>query len=273
MNPTTNAGAGSVIALDAGHLALAACLVLVCGVASVWLRLGLERQLAIASLRTVVQLLLIGYVLRWVFGLNNVALLLVLFILMIALASHAAVDRVGRAYKGVVGDAFVTLALSGLVTTFTVTQAVIAVTPWYRPQYVVPLLGMVLGSTLTGVSLCLDQLLDTLAERRAPIEMELSLGASRWEAAREPLGDAVRKGMVPTINAMMVVGIVSLPGMMTGQILAGVDPLTAVRYQIVVMFLIAAANTLGCIGIALLAFRRLFNRKHQLEAGRIARRR
>lgn len=271
MIPPAQAHLAGIISIDARQVAVAACLVVFCGLANVWLRLGLGKTLVVASLRTVGQLLLIGYILRWVFGLSNVPLLFALLLLMIALASQAAVGRSGRRYRGIAGDAFITLALSGLVTTFTVTAAVIGVEPWYRPQYVVPFLGMVLGSALTGVSLCLDHLLETLAERRGDVEMELAHGASRWEAARGPLGAAVRRGMIPTLNSMMVVGVVALPGMMTGQILSGVDPLVAVRYQIVVMFLIAAANALGCILISLFCYRRLFNARHQLETARILR--
>src|SRR3569623_2692060 len=112
------------------------------------------------------------------------------------------------------------------------------VEPWYSPQYAIPLLGMILGNTLNGISLGLDRLGGELSGRRAPVEALLALGATRWEAARGPIRQAVRTGLIPTINAMMVVGIVSLPGMMTGQILAGADPVEAVKYQIVMMFLI-----------------------------------
>jgi putative ABC transport system permease protein len=112
-------------------------------------------------------------------------------------------------------------------------------------------------------------LLERFSEHQAIVEMELSHGATRWEAARDVVRESVRKGMIPTINAMMVVGVVSLPGMMTGQILAGNPPLQAVQYQIVVMFMLAAATSLGCIGVALLAYRRLFNARHQLQSGLI----
>jgi len=156
------------------------------------------------------------------------------------------------------------LAVSGALTTTVVTQAVIGVRPWYEPQYVIPLAGMVLGNALNGISLCLDQLLETLDERRELIETALALGATSWEAARDVLRDAVRTGMIPNINSMSVAGIVALPGMMTGQILAGSDPVQAVAYQIVVMFMIAAATSLGCMIIALLTFARMFNRSHQL---------
>lgn len=262
---------GQAIELSVLDLVIAAALVLVAGVISLTLRLRLERRLAVASLRTVVQLLIVGYVLRLVFRQDTPwAVGLVMFV-MIAAASRAAVKRSSRAYGGVTLRAFASLVFCGLLTTFTVTAVIVGVEPWYKPQYVIPLLGMILGNGLNGISLCLDQLLETLTERRADIEMELAHGASRWEAARDPLADAVRRGMIPIINSMMVVGLVSLPGMMTGQILAGAEPLDAVRYQIVVMFMIAAATALGCIGIALFTYARLFNDRHQLRAEQITR--
>lgn len=255
---------GGAIALGYVELAMATGLVVIAGLVSLGLRLGLEKKLAIGAVRTIVQLLAVGYVLRWVFGIDGPALLFVALFLMIAAASRAAVGRSKRVFPGAYAGAFVTLVLTGLVTTFTVTTLIIGVEPWYRPQYVLPLLGMLLGNGLTGISLALDTLLETLDDRAERIEMELALGATKWEAVREPLADAVRRGMIPIINAMMVVGIVSLPGMMTGQILAGADPLGAVKYQVVVMFMIAAATAMGCMMIALLAYRRLFNARHQL---------
>jgi len=256
----------TVIQLDALDLAIAALLVLVAGAVSVGLRLGLEKRLALASLRTVIQLLLIGYVLAWVFNLDNAWAVLAVMGIMIAAASRAAVQRPSRTFRGVAWRALGTLVLCGLLTTFTVTSVIIGVEPWYRPQYVIPLLGMILGNGLTGISLCLDQVLEQFSEKRNLVEMELAHGATRWEAARNVLRDSVRRGMIPIINSMMVVGIVSLPGMMTGQILSGTDPVDAVKYQIVVMFMLAAATSLGCIGVALLVYQRLFNTRHQLRA-------
>jgi putative ABC transport system permease protein len=254
-------------------LAIAASLMLIAGSVSIALRLGLERRLLWASTRTVVQLLLIGYVLGWVFDLSNVWVILAVSLLMIGAAGHAAVQRSSRTYPTILGRSFGTLVLCGLITTVTVTGVIIGAKPWYTPQYFISLLGMVLGNSLTGISLCVDALLDHLAERRDEIEMQLALGATRWEAARDAVSDSVRRGMIPIINTMMVVGIVSLPGMMTGQILAGADPLKAVKYQIVVMFMIAGATSAGCILIALLTFRRLFTNRHQLDYRAIRRRR
>lgn len=257
------------IPIDAWHLALSAIFVVAAGVLSIALSLGIAKRLAIASVRTVVQLLLLGYVLEWVFALRAPFVVLALVTAMIALASRAAVQRSTRRYRGVHGIAFGMLAVTGLTTTLGATQLVIGVEPWWRPQYLVPLLGMVLGNGLTGISLCLDDLLASLAEQRDRVEAELALGATRWEAARGPVRQAIRRGMIPMINAMTVVGIVSLPGMMTGQILEGADPLRAVRYQIVIMFMLAGATAFGCMLLALATYRRLFNARHQLRVERI----
>src|SRR5262249_2564625 len=140
---------------------------------------------------------------------------------------------------------------------------IVPVRPWYSPQHAIPLLGMILGNTLSGISLGLDRLGGELRARRTRVETLLALGATRWEAAREPIRHAVRTGMIPILNGMMVVGIVSLPGMMTGQLLAGIAPIHAVKYQIVIMFLIASGTALGVVAAVLLTYRRLFNEHHQ----------
>lgn len=260
------------IPLDALDLAIAGGLVVVAGAVSLALRLRLEAQLGLAAIRTVVQLILIGYLLEWIFDIDSAPALAGVLAVMVLAAGQAAVRRSSRTFRGAYLRGFGTLAITGLLTTFTVTGAVVRVDPWHDPQYVIPLLGMVLGNTLTGISLCLDALLESLSARRDEVEAALSLGATRWEAAREPLKAAVRRGMIPVINSMTVVGIVSLPGMMTGQILAGADPLEAVKYQIVVMFMLAASTAMACILMALAVYRRLFNERHQLLSERIRKR-
>ena len=258
---------GGVIDLSAAQLAVAAALILVAGAVSLALGLRIERRLGLAAVRTVVQLFLVGYVLRWVFGLDSAWAVGVVALFMVAMAARTAVARPAHKMHGATWRAFVSLVVSGSLTTVVVTALIVRVEPWYQPQYVIPLLGMILGNGLTGLSLCLDQLLDRFAERRDEIEMELALGASRWEAAREPLADAVRRGMIPIVNSMMIVGVVSLPGMMTGQILQGADPVVAVKYQIMVMFMIAAATSLSSMMIAWMVYRRMFNANDQMTDG------
>lgn len=264
--------AAGAVQLSYGDLALAAGLVAMAGAVSLALRLGLEKRLALAATRTAVQLFLVGFVLKWVFDIDSLAMVVALALGMAYMASRAAVARSSRRFAGVHWRVFLSLVLSGFVTTVLVTAVIVRAEPWHKAQYAVPLLGMILGNGLTGLSLCIDALLEAFSERRQEVELELALGATRWEAARGPLAEGVRRGMIPIINSMTVVGIVSLPGMMTGQILAGADPLEAVKYQIVVMFMIAAAVSMSSMAMALFVFKRLFNSRHQLEHRRIVKR-
>ncbi len=247
----------ALIELGPVELAVATLLVVAAGAVSVALKLGIGRRLAIASVRTVVQLGLLGLVLEYVFRVERAGLVVLMVLAMTLFAAREAVSRSARGYPLIAVDAWFAIVASSLLVGGVVTQAVVGVTPWYAPQYVIPLVGMILGNSLTGISLCLDRFLEHLSARRAEIELRLAFGACRSEALGEALRAAVRTGMIPIVNAMAAAGIVSLPGMMTGQILAGSPPLQAVAYQIVVMFMIAAAVASGSMIVVLLAGRRL----------------
>ncbi len=250
-------------------IAVAAALVLVNGAISVALRLGLEGRLALAAVRTIAQLVLVGYVLAWVFAVRDWPVVLAIMAVMTLLAGRAAAGRGAWRYRGLSLDALASVWGSAWLVTAIGLLLVIRAHPWWEPQYAIPILGMILGNTLTGVSLGLERITQELSTRRDQIDTLLALGATRWEAFRIPAQQAVRAGMMPVINAMSVVGIVSLPGMMTGQVLAGQPPDDAVRYQIVVMFLIAAASGLGTVSAVLLVYRRMFSRGHAFLHGRL----
>jgi putative ABC transport system permease protein len=250
-------------------LALAAALILVNGVISILLKLGLTRRLLWASVRTVVQLLLVGHILGWVFHFDRWYIVIALMILMTLIAGLAASRRGGRTYRGMRIDGMLSIWLSSWLVTMAALFVIIRIRPWYEPQYAIPILGMILGNTLTGVSLGLERMTEELATRRDQVDLLLCLGATRWEAARLPALQAMRAGMIPTLNAMSVVGVVSLPGMMTGQVLAGQSPLQAVRYQIVIMFLIATASALGATLAVLACYWRLFSPEHRFRAERL----
>ena len=255
------------IELTNWQVGLAALMIVVSAAASIALRLGLERSLAIASVRTVAQLILIGLVLEWVFGADRWYVVLLLALVMTITAGVAAANRVERKYARLHWDAILAVWTSSWLTTAYVLLVVLGRgATWYEPQYLAPLLGMVLGNSLNGISLGVTALTESLYTRRGEVETLLALGATRWEAARAAIQHAVRTGMIPIINAMMIVGIVSLPGMMTGQLLSGAAPMDAVKYQIVVMFMIAAATAMGTVGAVLLSYRRLFNADHQFVA-------
>lgn len=255
--------------LSSVQVALAAGLILINGALSALLQLGLGRRLLVAALCTVVQLLLIGLVLQGIFTLNRWEPVLAIMLLMTLVAGVAAVQRTHLRFPGIWLASLVSVWASAWLMEAIALFAVVRVHPWYAPHYAIPLLGMILGNTLNGLSLGLDRLGTELAAHRAQVEADLALGATRWEAARQPIQQAVRTGMVPTINAMMVVGIVSLPGMMTGQLLAGVAPIEAVKYQIVIMFLISSATALGTVAVVLLSYHRLFTTDHQFLHSRI----
>ncbi|MBD2719667.1 iron export ABC transporter permease subunit FetB [Synechococcus sp. FACHB-909] len=262
----TPSSAGALTISD-GRLALSGLLILVNVGLSAALRLGLGRSLLVASIRMVVQLLLVGFVLEWLFQQDQAPLILLVGAAMAMIAGVSAVQRTRHRFAGIYLNSLLSvMASSALVTGLAVT-GLIRPQPWYNPQYLIPLLGMVLGNTLNGISLGLDRFMDGLRSGRDQVETDLALGATRWEACQA----VVREAMIPTINSMMVMGLVSLPGMMTGQILQGAAPAAAVRYQIVILFMIASATALGVFGVVGLAYARLTSADHQLRLDRLVR--
>lgn len=258
--------------LSSQSVFIATLLILINGGVSVALRLDLERRLLVASIRTVVQLLAIGVLLEWVFQQKQWGYVAAWMLVMSIIAGLSAVGRVDRRYTGMRADSLTGILISSWLLTGIALSAIVPPDVWKEQpaQYAIPLLGMILGNCLNGISLGLGRLTENLAQDRDRIEMRLTLGATRWEAARDSVRQAVRTGMVPVINSMMVVGLVSLPGIMTGQLISGVSPAAAVKYQIVIMFLVAAGTAAGTILVVLLGYRRMFNARHQFLAERIS---
>jgi putative ABC transport system permease protein len=154
--------------------------------------------------------------------------------------------------------------LSSFAVTVFALIVILGESPWYTPQYAIPLLGMLLGNTMNGIAIAMDRLTHAAWEQRAVIEARLMLG-QRWdEAVSEMRRQAIRSGLIPIINAMAAAGVVSLPGMMTGQILAGAPPVEAVKYQILIMFLIAVGTGLGTLAAVTIGSRRLFDERQRL---------
>lgn len=253
------------IFLTYGDIALASSLILMVLMVSWRLRLHLTKTLLMAALRTVVQLSFIGLILAWVFAREQWYEVLSILTIMTLIAGSAAKNRVKRRYKGLFIDTLLAVSVSAVLVTAIAIMVILDVQPWYTPQFVIPILGLILGNSLTAISLTSNQLINAFYEQQARIEMMLSLSATPFEAVHEQVRTAIINGMTPTLNSMLVVGVVSLPGMMTGQILAGADPTQAIRYQIVTMFLICVSSTLGCTISALLTYRRFFNTNQQFS--------
>ena len=253
-----------VIDLAWWKLGLAALLVLALAGTGYLARLGITRNLLIAALRTVIQLALIGLVLEALFASSGFQWIALMALVMLLVAGREVVARQGRRLQG--WWAFGIGTGSMFVSSFSV---VIGPDPWYTPQYAIPLLGMMLGNTMTGVSLALDRLNESVWRQRAVIENRLMLGQTWKQALEDIRRDAMRSGMMPSINAMAAAGIVSLPGMMTGQILAGSPPAVAVKYQILVMLIITVGTGFGALMAVSWGGRRLFDDRERLRLDRL----
>jgi putative ABC transport system permease protein len=253
-------------------LAFAALLLLINGAVSVAFELGMARSLLIASVRMVVQLLLIGVILDFLLSTVSPFWTGLAVLTMLGFAGYEAMARQDRRLKGFWGYGlgagamcFAALLMMGFALT---TQ--VAADPWYHPRYLLPLLGMVLGNCMTGVALAIRAITAALGDGRAAVEAQLVLGRSFRRAVLPMTRAALRTALTPTINAMAATGLVSLPGMMTGQILAGIDPVEAVKYQLLVMFLISGATGIGVTIAVFSVLRRLTDTRHRLRLDRLS---
>jgi len=247
-----------VVPITDFQLALSVILVVIAGAISSALKLGLLKSLVWGTVRTFIQLTFIGYVLKYVFTLNNIWLIFGMIVLMCFIAARASVRRTPNVPRYPVTMAFWSLFTSTMLVGMVVVRLIIDPTPWFTARIVIPMFGMILGNSMNGIALSLDRLYSEAYARTGEIETLLAFGATPWEAVRGCVKEAMRAGMTPTINSLMVVGLVSLPGMMTGQILGGADPSEAVRYQIVVMLMITCAVAIGCLMLVGFSYKRLF---------------
>jgi putative ABC transport system permease protein len=256
----------NVISLGVLDLSIAAFLLILLSVVSLLMNLGLERRMLLGGVRMVIQLLIIGQVLRFLFANTNPWWIVCMSLVMLSVAAREVLVRQKRQFRGFTGYwiGTVSMFVSSFTVTFLALTVMVQVHPWYTPQYAIPLLGMVLGNTMTGVALASDRLTTHLYEQRGIVEQRLLLGQTWQEASSDIRKDCMRTGMVPIINSMAAAGIVSLPGMMTGQILGGTPPVEAVKYQILIMFLIAAGTGFGVICAIWMTSRHLFDKRHRL---------
>ena len=261
----------NLIDLSWWQLALAAALVVALAVATHMARLGVGRSLLVAAVRTTIQLALVGFVLEALFSVATLGWVALMATVMLALAGREVMARQKRPLKGgwSVGLGTVSMFVSAFAVTILTLTVIVGPTPWYEPQYAIPLLGMMLGNTMTGVALGLDRLTDSVWRQRAVIESRLMLGERWQQAVGDARRDAIRSGMIPIINSMAAAGVVSLPGMMTGQILSGTAPALAVKYQILIMFTITAGTGFGTLFAVIAASRRLFDQRERLRLDRL----
>ena len=251
-------------------LAVAATLVVLNALISVWLNLGVARALLVAGIRLLVQLLLVGIALKFVFALASPWLIAAVVLAMLAAASYEIYSRQERRFAGLwrFGVGAATTALATLfVAAFG--MAALRPDPWFAPAVTIPLVGIVLGNVMNGVSISLNAFNTGIVRERAAIEARLALGENRYMALRQLQRSALRGGMIPLINQMSAAGIITLPGMMTGQILAGMAPLEAAKYQILILFLLAGGAGLGALATTYVAVWRTTDERDRLRLDRL----
>ena len=261
-----------LIPLSASDLTIAASLVCLLAALSWLMRLGVERSLLIAAARSTVQLSLLGLVLKVLFEQTQLWLIGLMTLIMLSVAGYEVMARQQRRFRGWWGYGLGTLSM--FISSFSITllalHTIIQVQPWYQPQYLIPLLGMLLGNTMSGISIALDNLTRNAWEQRQIIEARLMLGQKWQQAIGNIRHQALRSGLIPIINAMTAAGIVSLPGMMTGQILGGTPPMEAAKYQLMILFLIAGGSGLGSLAAIWGGSRRLFDERQRLRLDRLS---
>ncbi|UCD36685.1 MAG: iron export ABC transporter permease subunit FetB [Fidelibacterota bacterium] len=227
--------------------------------------LGIERSLAIGTVRAFAQLTLIGFALKVLFQVNSPWLLLAVLIVMISVASYESVRRQQSRLPGLFLITSITLSLALIVSLGVVALLIIRPDPWYNLVVLIPLSGMVLGNGLNIVSLSANRFVSEMKLRRASVEVALSLAAPPRKALHPAFKNAVSGALIPSINALMTVGLVQLPGVMTGQILAGLPPVEAVKFQIVIMMMWITTGVISGVVATLLLMTRLVNPRWQVR--------
>jgi putative ABC transport system permease protein len=246
--------------IDNTALILSYCLVLTAVGISWYHHLKIEKDIVLSSLRATVQLVVVGFILQWLFAINEPWLLFLILFFMCCVSAIISGNR-GRKIPGSKWIAFMAIGLGSLFT-FMVLYWMGVIQP--EARYVIPLGGMIIGNSMKAASLTLNRLVAEMGHQRARIENLLALGATARQASLGAVQQATKAAMIPTVDTMKTVGLVHLPGIMTGFIIAGGSPLMAVKYQLAVIYMLVGAAAITCLTISLLAYSRCFNRDLQL---------
>ncbi|OWY67536.1 iron export ABC transporter permease subunit FetB [cyanobacterium TDX16] len=254
----------TLIRLDLVDFVLAVALMAIAIGLSAGQRLGLEWSLAIATVRTILQLFVVGAILDIIFRLDNPWAVLAVVLVMLTIAAVVSRNRIGKKIPQLLPLVWVSIFVSTAFTLSYVNLLIVQPQKWYEPQYIIPLAGIILGNAINGAAIAGERLVSTINASQLEIETHLSLGATPQQAVAQYRKDAIRAGLIPILNQMMVIGIVTLPGIITGQILSGVNPLDAASYQILVMFMLAFTNLTTAILVTQGLCRQFFNSAAQL---------
>jgi putative ABC transport system permease protein len=225
-----------------------------------------EGDILLASIRMTFQLMIIGYVLVYIFDNPSPFYTIIFIVLMEVFAVFNIFKRVKEEIspdlKKIIAISMIIGTLSSMLYFLFI---VIRVTPWYNPRYFIPITGMLIGNSMTGISLAVSRLISGMLSHKNQIESALMLGAEPKVAVKGIVDNAFDSAVLPTINSMLGMGIVFLPGMMTGQILAGLSPISAIKYQIAIMLGILGSVSLSVVIFINLGYKTFFNKDSQLK--------
>ena len=254
----------NLISLDTVDLFLCLGTIGIAIAISLWQKLGLEKQLAYSATRSLMQLIAIGYILDIVFAIDDWWAVVAILVVMVTIASIVTRNRIDGKLKGLLPTVVLSLVASSAFSLGYIILLIIQPDSWYEPQYLIPLAGMLFGNAMNSASLAGDRLLSNINQNRLEIETHLSLGATPTQAISNYKKEAIRTGLIPILNNMVVMGLVSLPGMFTGQVLGGSDPLDAASYQILIVFAIVLTNVIATVLVTKGIYKRFFNQDEQL---------
>ena len=254
----------NIIALDTTDLVLCLGIIGIAIALSLWQKLGVATQIAYGAVRSLMQLIAVGYILDLVFAIDNWLVVLGILGIMMGVASIVARNRIDQKLQGLLPTVVLSLLASSAFSLGYVILLIVQPNQWYEPQYLIPLAGMLFGNAMNGASLAGDRLLSAINQNRLEIETYLCLGANSKQAISAYQKEAIRTSLIPTLNNMMVVGLVSLPGMFTGQVLGGSNPRDAASYQILILFAIVLTNLIASVLVTEGIYRRFFNQDDQL---------
>ncbi|QCT74368.1 ABC transporter permease [Macrococcoides canis] len=241
------------------QISLAFIFVIIPLVMSAVLKLGLEKDVIIAAVRSTIQLMIIGYILTFVFDGNHPIYMFLMILLMIVAAAQNIVKK-GQGIKGITWKIVLTLIVVEVLTIGILTG--FRIIP-FEPRYIIPISGMMIGNAMVLSLLFLNRFLSELDQNDEQIELILSLGGNPKQAIHRVLMTSIKNSMIPTIESTKTMGLVQLPGMMSGQIIGGADPLVAAQLQLLIIFLLMTAATLSSVLVGFLSYPTLFNERQQ----------
>ncbi|TCK93265.1 putative ABC transport system permease protein [Natranaerovirga hydrolytica] len=254
-----------IIDLEIMQLAVAYIFVIVLLTIVKYRKIDREKEILIASIRMTLQLILTGYVLSYLFDNPNPILVIAVFLLMQIFAISNILKRVKHSINPSLKKIIIfSMFIGTTITLMFFIIAIVRLSPWYDPRYFIPLAGMLVGNAMTGISLGVNHLISGMKKQRDKVEGALMLGATPKEASKPVVNEAFDSAFLPTINSMVGMGIVFLPGMMTGQILSGISPFMAIKYQIAIMLGILGSVTLTVILFVSLGYKTFFNKEYQM---------